>query len=291
MVGYFRIYSVWPHCLLMTSQVNEEAIQRYLHENQFFGVPRHYVHFLCQSSLPLLDENRNPLVEHGILQSGPDGNGRVFATLKESGLLQTLQKEGVEAISFQPIDNPLMDPFLPSLFHPVLQEKKEASILVIERQSAEEKTGIMLLREGKIHVIEYSEAPQSIKEAKLEDGSLFFRWANISVLCLSPSTVDHIASLPLPLHYAKKVRNNRTIYKQEYFLFDLFPALRSFSLVPIERSRWFSPIKAQVGEDSLERASEAFQRVQEEQAKKAKTLFSFENRSGADIDPALLYGY
>jgi len=289
MVGFFRLYSRWPHCLLMTSEENEESIQQYLHMNDYFGVPRKYVHSFCQSSLPLLDEMGNPLLENGILQKGPDGNGRVCASLSESGLLQRLKDEGLDALSLLNIDNPLMDPFLPSLFHPVLEEHEEASILAIVRKSAQERTGLFYLQKGKLHVIEYSEAPSSVKNALSSDGTLLYRWANISVLCMTLSTIEKLASLSLPIHLAKKMRNSKPIYKQEYFIFDIFPALSSFSLIGLDRNKWFSPIKSKEGEDSLEQAAQALNKMQEEQALSAP-LFSFEGKRGADIDPALLYG-
>ena len=274
---------------VMVSEENEKEIQEYLDKNDFFGVPREEVHFLCQGSLPLLDEKENPLIENSLLQRGPDGNGRVFASLYESDLSITLKQKGLEALSILPIDNPLMDPYLPSLFHPVLIERKEAAILAIERKTTEEKTGILYLEKGNPHVVEYSEARSSIKEALAPDGTLLFRWANISVLCIPLAAIEKLAQWPLILHKARKERNKRTIYKQEYFLFDVFPALSSFSLVGIDRSRWFSPIKGRTGDDSLEQASHAFEKLQEAQAEKAPHLLS-QGKSPSDIDPAILYG-
>jgi hypothetical protein len=51
----------------------------------------------------------------------------------------------------------------------------------------------------------------------------------------------------------------------------------------------FSPIKAKEGEDSLEKASIAFEKLQEEQARNA-SLFSNESIRASAIDPAILYG-
>lgn len=289
MAGFFSLYSRWPHCLIMTSEENDEVIQQYLSDHRCFGVPSTQIHLFRQSSLPLTDEKGYPLQEGGVIQKGPDGNGRVFALLKEQGLLHILKKEGVQALSILPIDNPLMDPFLPSLFHPVLEEKKEAALLAIPRTSPQEQTGLFYVQNGKLHVIEYSEAPSSMKEALAPDGSLLYRWANISVLCASPSTLETLARYPLPLHTARKIRQNTTIYKQEYFLFDAFPALNSFSLIGLDRAAWFSPIKAKEGADSLVQAAHAFEYLQAEQAHHLATPIPKDLRASA-IDPALLYG-
>lgn len=289
MAGFFSLYSRWPYCLLMTSEENHEEIQQYLFDCHFFGVPSTQIILFRQSSLPLLDEQGFPLQEEGVLQKGPDGNGRVFHLLKEKGLLGFLQNECVQALSIFPIDNPLMDPFLPSLFHPVLEEKKDAALLAIPRVSPQEQTGLFYQQNGKLHVAEYSEAPLSMKEARASDGSLLYGWANISVLCASLSTLETLAHCSLPLHTAKKRRGQRTIYKQEYFLFDAFPALHSFSLIGLNRSAWFSPIKAKEGADSLAQAALAFETLQAEQAKHLTTPLPQDSKAGF-LDPALIYG-
>ena len=182
-----------------------------------------------------------------------------------------------------------MNHFLPALFKPIKKKKKEAAILAIIRKTAQEQTGIFYQKGENLYVAEYTEVPSSIKEALSLDGNLLYQWANISVLCINPLMIDTLATLSLPIHKAKKIRNNQIIFKQEYFIFDTFPFLKSFALISLDRTKWFSPIKAKEGEDSLEKAAIAFERLQEEQARNA-SLFSNESKRASDIDPAILYG-
>lgn len=288
MVGFFRTYHEWPYCAIMTSDETDAATQAYLKEHHFFGVPEDQIFFFRQSSLTLLNEQGNPFYENGKLAVGPDGNGRALYWFHALGLYQTWKEKGVEALMVLPIDNPLMDPLLPSLFQPVLEGKVSASLATLKRRTPQEKVGVFFLQEGKPHVIEYSEIPDSLRNATTADGSLLYAWANISVFCLSMEHVERLAYLPLPLHFAKKMQNSLPIYKPEFFIFDHFPRLSSFSLIPLDRKRYFSPIKAKTGEDSLEQASLAFRCLQEEQAKRSGYMLD-EGERADDIDPADLY--
>lgn len=290
MVGFFNTYHEWPFCAIMTSDETDAATREYLQKNHFFGVPEEYVSFFCQSSLPLLNEKGEHIVENGRLITGPDGNGRVFTWLYASDIFHKWQKRGVQAISVLPIDNPLMDPLLPSLFQPILENRKEVSVATIKRRSATEKTGVFFAKENRLHVIEYSEIPDSLRYAQTEDGTLLHAYANISVFCLSMDAIHSLVSIPLPVHFAKKMRGPTQIYKAEFFIFDNLPFLHSFALVEIDRTRYFSPIKSKTGEDSLEQAATDFRRVQEEQAHHAGILLS-KGENASSLDPAELYQY
>ena len=289
-VGFHSMYKMWPYLAIMTSLENDSETRQYLKANHFFGVPKKYVSLFCQSNLPLLNEQGEPYMEGGAIVCAPDGNGKVFASFEQSGIAAQWQEQGVQALLFMPIDNPLMDPFLPALFKPVLEWHEEAAFGAIQRKSATEKTGTFFLRDGRLQVVEYSEISDVLRSEKKPDGSLLHEWANISVGVMSLETVHFLSSLSLPLHFAKKMRGQAAIYKPEYFIFDTFSAISSFSVVGLERDSLFSPVKNKTGEDSLETARLHFQRVQREQAVRAK--MEEERVSKAEsIDPAELYGF
>ena len=174
MVGFFRTYHEWPFCAIMTSDETDKATQIYLKENNFFGVPEEQIFFFKQSSLTLLNEQGNPFYENGKLAVGPDGNGRALYWFHACGLYQTWKERGVEALLVLPIDNPLMDPLLPSLFQPVLEGRTIASLATLKRRTPQEKVGVFFLEKGKPHVIEYSEIPDSLRNATTADGSLLY---------------------------------------------------------------------------------------------------------------------
>ena len=288
MVGFYESYHTWPFCAIMTSDETDRETRRYIQEHHFFGVPEDHVFFFCQTSLPLLNQNGEQFSEHGELVTGPDGNGKVFTCFCERGLWNIWKERGVSFVSVMPIDNPLMDPYLPSLFHPVIEHMSQASFATLPRRSKSEKVGVFIQKNQKLHVVEYSEIPEIVRDSTDASGTLVYPWANISVLCLSMDSIQSLSGISLPIHFAKKMKESMPIYKAEYFIFDNFPSLSSFTLVPLDRSRYFSPIKNKTGEDSLDQASLDFRKVQREQAQRVGISLS-ETEDPSSIDPALLY--
>lgn len=288
-VGFQKLYQRWPHIAVMTSQDTDTPTRTFLSQHDYFGVPTENVSFFIQGSLPLLNEQGVSFEESGQIVGGPNGNGLLFDALQKSDIPLLWEKENVQAISVLNIDNPLMDPLLPSLFKPVLEGRKEASIAAILRASETEKAGILLSKNKKIHVVEYSEVPEEIRISRDEKGKLSFPLANISVFCIERDSIAKLSQLPMPLHFAKKIRKGKIIYKPEYFIFDTFPALEKVSLIHIDRKRYFSPIKAKTGEDSLEEAALAFSFLQQDQAKEKRITIE-KTQDPATLDPAELYG-
>lgn len=286
-IGFHRLYNVWPHIAIMTSEDTDKDTKEYLKKNSYFGIPEKFISFFCQKSLPLLNENGFPFKENGIICHGPDGNGKVFSTFYESEIFPKWQKEQVQAILCLPIDNPMMDPLLPALFQPVLTQQCDVSFAALERSSPTEKVGVFFQRDHRLHVIEYSEIPETLRSAKTPSNELLHKWANISVLCLSMNTIKELHNKPLPLHFAKKMRDSSPIYKAEYFIFDNFPYIATYKIVGLDRKRYFSPIKAKTGEDSLEEASKAFSRLQKEQA--TRLGLSYSENDPSFLDPAEIY--
>jgi len=239
---------------IMTSSYTDAAIKRHLEERNFFGFNPKRVRCFQQDSLPFLDENGQLVLVENHVATGPDGNGRVFSACMKSGVLDLWK--GVEAISVIPIDNPLLDPFYPEMLSPIF-EGKEMSIAAVRRRDGEEEVGVFVRRGSRIEVVEYS-----------EDGLLYdyqrFPWANISYFVVSPAFVRRANTHELPLHMAHKQFRGEWIWKTEYFIFDHLPFARSFVLVPMDRDRYFAPIKRAAGKDSILSSDQAVRRVAEE---------------------------
>ena len=289
-VGFWQTYQQWPFIAIMTSKDTDDQTKKYLLQHDFFGVPSEQVSFFLQDSLPMLDEKGDCLEENGTLIFGPNGNGLLFKALQQSGISQNWEEEKVQACTIMNIDNPLMDPFLPILFQPVLEREKDAAISVITRSSEHEKAGIILEKNKHIHVVEYSEVPHEIQTSRDSVGVLSYPLANISVFCIKRQAIETLSQLVPPLHFAKKFRKGKTIYKPEYFIFDLFPYFEKPTLVQIDRKRYFSPIKSRTGEDSLEEGSLAFSFLQQEQAERKHLTLLAKVDDPSELDPAILYG-
>lgn len=133
---------------------------------------------------------------------------------------------------------------------------------VVRKRSAKESVGLILLKNGKPDVVEYSEIDSDTAEAKdpRQPDILKFRAANIVNHYYSFRFLETIEEWvhKLPHHVARKkipfvdVANGQTVkperpngIKLEQFVFDVFPLLElnKFACMEVKREDEFSPLK------------------------------------------------
>ena len=231
---------------IMTSRVTDAAIREYVQQHDYFGLGAENICFFQQSSLPLIDEAGHIIVDNGRIAFGPDGNGSIFSSFARSSLLAEWEQRGVEAISIVSIDNPLIDPFHPSLVIPVLHGR-EMTAAATNTKSVHEAVGLFALKNKRIAVVEYSELAPALPK----DGLV-----NISYFVTTVAFARKAARHRLPLHVAKKQYNGQWAWKCEYFIFDHLAKVREVDVVCLEREKYFAPIKNVSGVDSLKTAQE-----------------------------------
>ena len=69
---------------------------------------------------------------------------------------------------------------------------------VLEKTDPAESVGVLAMKDKKAAVVEYSELPKQLAEARNPDGSLVYRAANIAIHCLSLSFVETAIALDIP---------------------------------------------------------------------------------------------
>ena len=133
---------------------------------------------------------------------------------------------------------------------------------VVRKRSAKESVGLILLKNGKPDVVEYSEIDTATAEAKdsKQPELLKFRAANIVNHYYSFRFLETIEEWvhELPHHVARKkipcidTENGETVkpekpngIKLEQFVFDVFPMLdlKRFASMEVKREDEFSPLK------------------------------------------------
>jgi UDP-N-acetylglucosamine/UDP-N-acetylgalactosamine diphosphorylase len=232
---------------IMTSKDTDSLIREYLHRNSYFGFDSKNICIFQQSSLPFLDTTGRILLDDETIVFGPDGNGSIFAAFAASSFLDAWEKRNVEAFSIIPIDNPLIDPFHPSLVVPVLNGC-QMTVAAVRRLHNHEAVGVFGIQNSKVRVVEYSEITNPAGDEA---------FANISCFVTNCAFARKAARHRLPLHVAQKKYKGIPIYKCEYFIFDHLPKAQNVVVIPLERQIYFSPIKNSSGADSLATAQKA----------------------------------
>lgn len=250
---------------IMTSPDNDEETRQFFQTHHYFGLKPEQIAFFVQETLPLLDEEGSLFLKSPWeIAVGPDGNGHLLVQFAKAGILSQWVARGIEHVHIVLVDNPLADPFDPELLGYHDRKKAEITLKCIERIDPEESVGVIVRKNGKIDVLEYSEMTCEEKQARLTDQKLKHRCANISLFCFSLAFIARMfqAKQQLPLHVAKKsalcvdqagkthLSDRPIAWKFETFIFDWLKYAESSAAIIFPRQICFSPLKNLNGENS-----------------------------------------
>ncbi len=263
-----RKYQTSLHWYIMTSVLNDQPTREFFAENNYFGLPENQVHFFTQGFMPAIGYDGKLLMSSpGALALSPDGHGGTLLALRKSGMLDDMQKHGIEYLSYFQIDNPLV-PVVDKRFIGLHKlENSEMSAITLAKTNAHEKVGNFCVSNGKLHVIEYSDLPEELALATNADGKLKFIAGSPAIHVISRSFIERLTAgnrLELDWHRADKkiqcidaVGNAVTPdvpngVKLESFIFDALKLANKTMIFEADRQEEFAPTKNATGVDSVE---------------------------------------
>ena len=264
-------YKVVIPWYIMTSEENNDQTLDFLEKNSYFGYPKESVKLFKQGKAPLISTEGKLLIgENKLIREASDGNGSIYKSLKNDGILEDMKKNNVEWVFVGGVDNILLkivDPLLVGLT--ISQNNKIASKSVI-KANPREKAGVFCKIDGKPGIIEYSELPEEMIEEVDEHGDLVYGDVNILSHLFNIEALQELAEKDLPYHIAEKksnyldengnlvVPNGKNVYKFESFIFDAFSNYDDMSILRVKREEEFAPIKNAEGNDSPETATKLY---------------------------------
>lgn len=179
-----------------------------------------------------------------------------------SGIRTDMRKRGIQHIHAYCVDNCLVKVADPVFLGFSASKDVDIATKVVRKRSAKESVGLILLKNGRPDVVEYSEIDSDTAEAKDIDQPdiLKFRAANIVNHYYSFRFLETIEEWvhSLPHHVARKkipyvdTVNGQAVkpekpngIKLEQFVFDVFPMLEleKFACIEVKREDEFSPLK------------------------------------------------
>ncbi len=258
------LYGKPIHWFIMTSHQNHEATTSFFEEHEFFGLGRDHVHFFRQGRMPAVDFEGKILLEApDRIALSPDGHGGSLRALERSGSLELMKREGIEAISYFQVDNPLVRSIDASFIGWHLKSGSQMSSKMIPKAYAGEKVGHFCTRGGHLEVVEYSDLPVELQQETDEKGQLRFVAGSIAIHVLDREFVARMAKeAALPFHRADKkiptidaqgqaVKPTQPNgVKFETFVFDALPLAQNPIVIETLREDDFSPVKNAEGVDS-----------------------------------------
>lgn len=246
----------------MTSNDNNEETIKFLEDNNYFGYDKKYVKIFIQGEMPLLDINGEFLIDQdGKIKFASDGNGSIYRSMKENGIVEDMKQRKIEWIYICSVDNILLQIVEPILLGLTIKQKNQIASKTIIKANPQEKVGVFCKKNGKPSVIEYTELPEDMLEMVDENKELTFGESHIMCNLFSLSALEKISEETLPYHIAfKKVEyyeygkliipTEPNSYKMEAFIFDSFPLFEKITLLRGNREEDFAPVKNKEGNDS-----------------------------------------
>lgn len=259
---------------VMTSEATRAKTEAYFVDKDYFGLDRKDVKFFNQGTLPAFTADGKKIYREtkDSLTKSPDGNGGLYKGIYDNGLLDDFAAKGIEHIHMYAVDNCLAKVADPLFIGFSVANQFDLATKVVRKNEPSESVGLIISKNGKPSVIEYSEISDELaskKDAK-NNQLLFLRAANIvqhyySVALLKLQIPAWIRSREaLPYHVAKKKIPHLNLddeyvkpteangIKLEQFIFDIFPTvdLSKFGSLEVKREQEFSPLKNAPGTKS-----------------------------------------
>lgn len=252
-------YSVQVPLYLMTSPATHNETIAYWSKHQYLGLPKNDVRIFCQGTMPAVDADTGKLLleEKDSLALSPDGHGGTVAALAKSGCLADAASRGIDLLSYVQVDNPLVALCDADLLGHHLMSGSEMTTQVVRKRFAKEKVGNVVVIDGRVQIIEYSDLPDEAANQATPAGDLVLWAGNIAVHVLDRKFLERAAnwSDALPFHRAFKVvpfvgNDGKQVQpakpnaiKFERFIFDLLPHAENAFVVEALASEAFAPVK------------------------------------------------
>ena len=191
----------------------------------------------------------------------PDGNGGIYKALLTQGVLKDMQEKGIEHIHCYCVDNCLVKVGDPFFIGYCALNNCDVGAKCIEKIKPEEQVGLIVKKDGKPAVVEYSEIGSELSTLQ-RDGKLVYNCGNIANHYYSLEFLKKVQEFELSYHVAKKkianlgedgkmiVPSENNGIKLELFIFDVFPFTKNFKVLMVPREDEFSALKNKEGNDS-----------------------------------------
>ncbi|KEF57097.1 UDP-N-acetylglucosamine pyrophosphorylase [Exophiala aquamarina CBS 119918] len=296
---------------VMTSGPTRKPTEKFFKEHEYFGLQRENVIIFEQGVLPCISNEGKILLESkSKVAVAPDGNGGIYQALLTSEARTDMRKRGIEHVQAYCVDNCLVKVADPVFIGFAASKDVDIATKVVRKRASNEPVGLIVQKNGKPDVVEYSEIDKETAEAKDSSDLLRFRAANIVNHYYSFRFFESIEDWAhmLPHHVARKKipfmdpEKGETIkpekpngIKLEQFVFDVFPliGLDKFACLEVERKEEFSPLKNARGtgeddpdtskKDILEQGSRWLHAA-------GAIVVSEEGETGVEVSPLISYG-
>lgn len=247
-------YNAEPFWVIMTSKENHNQIINFFKEKNYFDYNKHKVLFFKQGQKPILDIKGKLVLENEYtIKQASNGNGDVFKSLQQSGILEKLKQNKIKYISFSGIDNILANP-MDSSFIGIMENKKyQIGSKSIFKEHDLEKSAVFCNIDNRPNILGYNYITKELSNLKDEKGKYLYRDKNILAHIMTIEAVEKVAKIELRYNRAFKKNTYLDIESEKYvtencfkfekFIFDAFKYFEEMLVLRVKEEEEFAPIK------------------------------------------------
>lgn len=268
----YEKYNIYLNCYIMTSPQNHEETITFFKEKEYFDYLKQCIKFFKQDDLPLMDKNGKLILgKDGLIKQASDGNGGIFYSMAEKGILDELKKKKIEWIFIGSVDN-LLAKYVDTLLLGLAIEKQvKIATRTVLKNNPQERVGVLCKKNGKVKVIEYTEIPEEMRLAVNENGEILYGESHIMCNLFNIEAIEKASTKELKYHVAEKKAEfidkdgnlvkleEPNCYKFEKFIFDSFCLFDEIAILRGKREENFAPIKNAEGVDSPKTAKKLYE--------------------------------
>ncbi|MCH2125288.1 MAG: UDPGP type 1 family protein [Pirellulaceae bacterium] len=248
---------------IMTSPVTHKETVDFFTAHNRFGLAPENLTFFCQGTMPARAAQSGKLLmkSKDSLCLSPDGHGGMLPAMDRNGILINAEERNLDHLFYCQVDNPLVQICDPLLVGYHLHAQSELTTQVVSKTGPLEKVGNVVLLDGHLRIIEYSDLPREAAIGRTANGELKLWAGNMGVHIFSRKFLQRMVQDPatLPFHLAKKKvahidpsgnwvePSQPNAIKYERFIFDLLPFAHNAIVVEGRKSECFAPVKNTAG--------------------------------------------
>ena len=252
-------YHVSIPLYIMTSPATDVRTRLFFSENDSFGLGSDQLRIFCQGTMPAVDAETGKVLlsNRGEVALSPDGHGGLLQAMSTHGCLDDAADQGIEHFFYGQVDNPMVEICDPVLIGHHIQAGSELTTQVVRKWTPTDRVGNVVMIDGRVQTIEYSDLPESAGKQTNPDGSLKLWAGNIAVHVFKHRFLDRVqhSVQGLPFHRAKKTVTTiddqgkpietkvANAIKFERFIFDLLPLAERALVVEADAASVFAPVK------------------------------------------------
>jgi len=251
---------------IMTSSATHQSTKNFFKKHNYFGLLKENIKFFQQGTLPAMTPEGKVILESkSKVFVAPDGNGGLFRALKDKGILDDMQRRGIQYVAQYCVDNILSKVADPVFIGFCASTNSEVGCKVVKKVDPAEKIGLIVSKDGCATVVEYSEILPDVAARRIPSGDLELRAGHMCINCFSLEFLNKAASTyKTKFHIARKkiptvndegkkfTPDKENGWKLEQFIFDPFEfvAKEKFVVLEVLREEEFSALKNPPGSKS-----------------------------------------